>query len=203
MSEFGANLKHPRLTASIAGIASALYLTGCVTRGQGGDSSQPVVQPTRVAAIVSAPPPPHVVAQPVVVEEVMPDPNDEYVTAASDNDVVFIGGSTYIWVTGPDGQRHRHFYGNGDRRREVLLRRDNLRSVVTHLSRQPSMSHVSRIGVKAPGMIAVMAPVGSGVKRGFERPQESVFLLDFATAISPFSGIGFGLRKLSPSMTMR
>jgi hypothetical protein len=62
---------------------------------------------------------------------------------------------------------------------------------------------VSRIGVKAPGMIAVMAPVGSGVKRGFERPQECGFLLDFATAVSPFSGIGLGLRKLSPSMTMR
>lgn len=62
---------------------------------------------------------------------------------------------------------------------------------------------MSRIGVKAPGMIAVMAPVGSGVKRGFERPQECGFLLDFATAVSPFSGIGLGLRKLSPSMTMR
>jgi hypothetical protein len=62
---------------------------------------------------------------------------------------------------------------------------------------------VSRIGVKAPGMIAVMAPVGSGVKRGFERPQECGFLLDFATAFSPFSGIGLGLRKLSPSITMR
>jgi hypothetical protein len=62
---------------------------------------------------------------------------------------------------------------------------------------------MSRIGVKAPGMIAVMAPVGSGVKRGFERPQECGFLLDFAMAVSPFSGIGLGLRKLSPSMTMR
>jgi DNA end-binding protein Ku len=62
---------------------------------------------------------------------------------------------------------------------------------------------VSRIGVKAPGMIAVMAPVRSGVKRRFERPQECGFLLDFATAVSPFSGIGLGLRKLSPSMTMR
>ena len=66
-----------------------------------------------------------------------------------------------------------------------------------------TMLTVSRIGVKAPGMIAVMAPVGSGVKRGFERPQECGFLLDFATAVSPFSGIGLGLRKLSPSMTMR
>ena len=62
---------------------------------------------------------------------------------------------------------------------------------------------MSRIGVKAPGMIAVMAPVRSGVKRRFERPQEGGFLLDFATAVSPFSGIGLGLRKLSPSMTMR
>ncbi len=44
---------------------------------------------------------------------------------------------------------------------------------------------------------------GGGVKRGFERPKECDFLLDFATAFSPFSGIGLGLRKLSPSMTMR
>ena len=62
---------------------------------------------------------------------------------------------------------------------------------------------MSRIGVIEPGMIAVMAPVGSGPKREFERSQECGFLPDFATAVSPFSGIGLGLRKLSPSMTMR
>lgn len=76
-----------------------------------------------------------------------------------------------------------------------------LHSTLGYLS--PAAYEVSRIGVKAPGMIAVMAPVRSGVKRRFERPQECGFLLDFATAFSPFSGIGLGLRKLSPSMTMR
>jgi len=35
-----------------------------------------------------------------------------------------------------------------------------------------------------------------GIKNAF-------FLPDFATAFSPFSGIGFSLPKLSPSMMMR
>ena len=43
------------------------------------------------------------------------------------------------------------------------------------------------IGVKAPGMIAVMAPVGSGVKRGFERPQECGFSLNFCNG--DFAGL--------------
>ncbi|KGC09991.1 multiubiquitin family protein [Burkholderia gladioli] len=58
-------------------------------------------------------------------------------------------------------------------------------------------------GVMEPGMGAVMAPAETGVKRGFERPQECGFLPDLATAFSLFSGIGLGLRKLSPSITMR
>ncbi|ABE37202.1 hypothetical protein Bxe_C1352 [Paraburkholderia xenovorans LB400] len=62
------------------------------------------------------------------------------------------------------------------------------------------MFDVSLIRVKAPGMIAVVASVRSVVERGFERRQECVFLRDFATVISPFFAIGFGLRKLSPSL---
>ena len=61
----------------------------------------------------------------------------------------------------------------------------------------------SRIGVIEPGMIGVMRPRGMAPKRDFEGTQECVFLPDFATAFSPFSGIGFGLRKLSLSMTTR
>lgn len=43
----------------------------------------------------------------------------------------------------------------------------------------------------------------NGVKRGFERFQDCGFLPFLATAFSPLSGIGLGLRKLSPSMTTR
>lgn len=78
-----------------------------------------------------------VIARPVVVEQVVPEPNDVYISAAANSDVVFVGGSTYIWVTGPDGQRHRHFFGRGDRRREVFRRRENLRSVTTQRPAQP------------------------------------------------------------------
>jgi hypothetical protein len=38
-------------------------------------------------------------------------------------------------------------------------------------------------------MGAVMAPAETGVKRGFERPQECGFLSRLATVISRFSGI--------------
>jgi hypothetical protein len=51
-------------------------------------------------------------------------------------------------------------------------------------------------------MIGVMRPPEMAPKRDFEGTQECVFLPDFATAFSLFSGIGFGLRKLSPSMTV-
>jgi hypothetical protein len=33
--------------------------------------------------------------------------------------------------------------------------------------------------------------------------KNAIFLLYFATTFSPFSGIGLGLPKLSPAMTMR
>jgi hypothetical protein len=69
-----------------------------------------------------------VVAQPVYV----PQPYDAYVSVALDRDVVFVGGSTYIWITGPDGHRHRHYYGRGDLRGEVLHRRAELRVVMAH-----------------------------------------------------------------------
>ena len=65
------------------------------------------------------------------------------------------------------------------------------------------MRQVSRIGVIEPGMIGIMRPLRVAPKRDFEGVQECGFLPDLATAFSPFSGIGLGLRKLSPSMTTR
>jgi hypothetical protein len=136
--------------AVIAAIAGALDLTGCVTTtGQGHAAAQPVAQPARATVVVAAPPPPPrapavVVARPVVREELMPEHDDVYISAALDRDVVFVGGSTYIWVTGPDGRRHRHFYGRGDRRQEVFRRRDNLHSVAAHHAGHPPPHHAPR-----------------------------------------------------------
>jgi hypothetical protein len=74
----------------------------------------------------------------------MPERDDIYISAALDRDVLFVGGSTYIWVTGPDGQRHRHFYGHGDRRQEVFRRRDNLHSVTAHRGGHSSPHYAHR-----------------------------------------------------------
>lgn len=79
------------------------------------------------------PPPSMVVTQPVVAEtEYVAAPNDVYISTMVDRDVVFVGGATYIWFVGPDGMRHRHFYGHGDLRSDVFHRRDELRIVMAH-----------------------------------------------------------------------
>jgi hypothetical protein len=118
------------LRISLASVACATVLAGCATNDQG----QLVVDPNKVnavlAAAVSPPPPP---PPPVVVEETyQPMPNDIYISTVVDQDVVFIGGNTYIWVVGPDGVRHRHFYAHGDHRKDVFHRRDQLHKVMTN-----------------------------------------------------------------------
>ena len=133
-------MKYTRLAAVIAGTASTLYLTGCVTSTPGPVVVQPVAQPARATVVVTTPLPPRppvVIAQPVVREELIPERNDVYITAAADSDIIFVGGSTYIWVTGADGRRHRHLYGRGDRRQEIFHRRENLHSVMTHHAGHP------------------------------------------------------------------
>jgi hypothetical protein len=65
-------------------------------------------------------------------------PYDSSIAVVSDRDVVFVGGSTYIWVTGPDGRRHRQLYAHGDHRADVFHRRDELHHVMTrHDGRLP------------------------------------------------------------------
>jgi hypothetical protein len=76
----------------------------------------------------------------VVREELIPERNDVYIAAATDRDVVYLGGDTYIWVTDADGQRRRHFYAHGDRRREVFHRRDNLRSTMVSRREVPPVA---------------------------------------------------------------
>ncbi|HEV3429487.1 MAG TPA: hypothetical protein VG320_16560 [Paraburkholderia sp.] len=107
--------------AAVVPLSIALLLTGCVTH------TQVVATPAR-PVVVAAPPPPVVMAAPVYV----PEPHDAYVSVALDRDVVVIGGMTYIWFVGPDGQRHRHYYGRGDLRAEVFHRRAELRNVMAH-----------------------------------------------------------------------
>lgn len=137
-------MKYTRLAASITGIATALYLSGCATRAETRVAVRPVSYPQQAVAVVPGPPAPRptVAARPVIIENVVPEANDIYISAAANGDVVFVGGSTYIWARGPDGQRHRHFYGHGDRREEVFRRRENLRSVVSRRSGHPPAKHV-------------------------------------------------------------
>jgi hypothetical protein len=99
--------------------------------------SQPVALATPAAPATPPRSGPPVAARPVVVETVVPEPNDIYISVAANSDIVFVGGNTYIWAVGPDGQRHRHFYGHGDRRQEVFRRRENLRSVAGPRSGHP------------------------------------------------------------------
>ncbi|WP_413195699.1 hypothetical protein [Pararobbsia alpina] len=103
----------------------------------------PAARPTVVVAAQPAPPPP-VVVRPAIQEQVVAEPNDVYISAALDSDIVFVGGSTYIWVTGSDGHRHRHFYAHGDRRQEIFHRRDNLHSVMAHRGGPPPAHYSAR-----------------------------------------------------------
>lgn len=110
--------KNHNLKIALA-FAGTLSLAGCVVPGP--VAYQPV------------PPPPMVVTQPVVTEtEYIPAPNDVYISSVVDRDVVFVGGVTYIWFVGPDGVRHRHYYGRGDLRADVFHRREELRIVMAH-----------------------------------------------------------------------
>jgi hypothetical protein len=117
------------LRISLASIACATVLAGCATNDQG----VLVIDPNKVNEVISGAlnPPPPPPPPPVVIEEAYePMPNDIYISTVVDRDVVFIGGSTYIWVVGPDGVRHRQFYAHGDHRQDVFHRRDELHRVI-------------------------------------------------------------------------
>ncbi|MEM5339284.1 hypothetical protein [Paraburkholderia azotifigens] len=117
-----------KLATSFAAVAAFAALAGCVTSEQQIAAAPARPRPAVVA--VQPPPPPAVVVrapapapQPVYVAA----PSDVYIAGVVDRDVVFVGGNTYLWVVGPDGKRHRHFYARGDRRAEVFRRREHLR----------------------------------------------------------------------------
>lgn len=107
------------LAVSLASIACATVLAGCVTTAPGQLAVTPIMSGAPY------PPPPMIAA-----EVYQPMPDDIYISTVTDRDVVFFGGDTYIWVIGPDGMRHRHFYAHGDRRGDVFHRRDELHRVM-------------------------------------------------------------------------
>ncbi len=128
-------------TILVAGISTMLFLCGCSATTESQSGSRPIAGPQPAVTVATTPSVPRYAAPPklIVTEAIAPEANDVYISAATNCDVVFLGGSTYVWATGPDGRRHRHFYGHGDRRQEVFHRRENLRSIVVHhpaLSRQ-------------------------------------------------------------------
>jgi hypothetical protein len=132
-------------------MACTALVTGCVTNDQG----QLVVDPNQVNAVVAAfnPPPPPPPAPVIVEEAYQPMPNDVYISAVADRDVVIYGGDTYIWVVGPDGLRHRRFYAHGDHRADVFHRRDELhRVMVSHGGRLPDHAIAAHGPIDHPGM---------------------------------------------------
>lgn len=119
-------------TLALGALTTTLLLSGCVTDTR-------VAGPARPRTVVAAPPPPPppvVVASPAVYA---PEPNDVYLSAALDSDVVYVNGSTYVWYVGRDGRRHRHWYGHGDLRSQVMHRRSQLRLVSAHRDGHPPM----------------------------------------------------------------
>lgn len=115
----------------IAALACSASFSGCVTNDQGTVVIDPRVSSAIIADLTAPANPPVVQAVPVYEEAYVPGPYDRYIVGVSDENVVVINGSTYIWVTGPDGKRSRHFYAHGDRREDVFHRRDNLHTVMT------------------------------------------------------------------------
>jgi hypothetical protein len=145
------------LRVSLASVTCAIFLAGCATNEQG----QLVVDPNKVnevlAGALSPPPPP----PPEVVEEAyQPMPNDVYVSTVVDKDVVFVGGSTYIWVVGPDGVRHRRLYAHGDHREDVFRRRDELhKTMMSHGGHLPDHAIAAHGPAEHPHAMAQNHPM--------------------------------------------
>ncbi|WP_051390855.1 hypothetical protein [Paraburkholderia mimosarum] len=140
----------PSALALTGTLAATLLISGCLS------SPRVATAPARPTTVAAAPPPPQpvVVAQPVYV----PQPYDAYVAVVLDRDVVYAGGSTYIWITDPEGRRQRRYYGRGDLRGEVLHRRAELRVVMAHNQGHLPMQHARapepqrvRVTMQPPG----------------------------------------------------
>lgn len=126
---------HPILASAFAltALTGAVFLSGCAA------NARVAAAPARPATVVVAPPP----APPAIVEQpaYVPQQNDAYVSVVLDRDVVYVGGYTYLWIADADGHRHRHLYGRGDLRGEVLHRRAELRTVMARNDGHLPMQH--------------------------------------------------------------
>ncbi|WP_091996647.1 hypothetical protein [Paraburkholderia lycopersici] len=141
-------------------LLGTLLVAGCVT------NARVAAGPVRATTVVAAPPPPVVIAQPAYV----PQPYDAYVSVALDRDVVYAGGSTYIWITGPDGHRHRHYYGRGDLRGEVRHRRAELHVVMAHNEGHLPMQ---RARMAEPARVRVAMQPHGAPPHGYRPPHEA------------------------------
>ncbi|SEI67314.1 hypothetical protein [Paraburkholderia diazotrophica] len=142
-----------KLATHVAAITALAALAGCVTSEQ--QISAAPARPRPAVVAVQAPPPAVVVRAPAPVPVGPPvyvsAPSDVYIAGVMDRDVVFVGGDTYLWVVGPDGRRHRHFYAHGDRRAEVFRRREHLRAEMAHRGgHAPSHAVVAHRDTHAP-----------------------------------------------------
>lgn len=153
---------------SALSIACATLLAACATNDQG----QLVVDPNKVNEVLAGvlnPPPP---APPETDEEAyQPMPNDSYVSAVADADVVIVGGDTYIWVAGPDGIRHRRFYAHGDHRQDVFHRREELhRVMVNHAGHLPDHAIAAHGPIERPGAPGHAGPLAQNHPAPAVRP---------------------------------
>jgi len=112
-------MKKSHLALPFTGVLLVAALGFAATQAEAGVFVQPTVV-IGVPGVVIAPPP---------VVEYSPAPFDVYITNAQPTDVIYLHGDTFIWAVDGNGRRYQRFYAHGDRRAEVLSRRDELQRV--------------------------------------------------------------------------
>jgi hypothetical protein len=121
----------------VRAIVLAVSVSGLGFVGASADA-QIIVRRAAPIVVVEQPAPVMVVQQPqMAVVAAMPadgyaaNPLDVVLVQAAPApaDVVFIGGSTYVWVRDDYGHRVRRFYGAGDLRHEVFARHEMLNNM--------------------------------------------------------------------------
>lgn len=129
---------HISVVSTLAAVILApALLTGCVS----GPPPVTVVTPP-ARPVVAA------IAAPMVIAPApayVPGPYDPYISVALDSDIVYIGGSTYVWTTDAGGHRVRHLMGLGDMRAELMHRRAELHQVMReHGGHLPGREEIAR-----------------------------------------------------------
>jgi hypothetical protein len=121
----------------VRAIILAMSVMGLGLVGASADA-QIIVRRAAPIVVVEQPAPVVVVQQPqmavvaaVPADGYLANPLDVVLvqTAPAPADVVFVGGSTYVWVRDDYGHRVRRFYGAGDMRHEVFARHEMLNNM--------------------------------------------------------------------------